>query len=531
MDRFRSLLRRMRVVPGTVLMLAAFAALPVAVAAAAPLEGATSPAPTAARSSTAAPAVLVQWGTKGAGNGQFDEPSGLAVGTLGEVYVADDKNCRVQVFREDGSYVGQWGRSGDKDGEFGYMTRLTVGPTGDVFVLDPGHGRVEVFTSSGSFLRKWGSLGVGEGQFDGPWGVAVDLSGNVYVADRYNHRVQKFTSGGAFLKQWGGDGSGPSQFKDVNAVTVSPAGHVFTVDAGNSRITEFSADGDVLNQWGSLGHEPGQFAGPFAVAVDKQGRIYVMDGNNNRIQVFRPDGSFLTQWKVLSTARVYDIAVDASGDVYIVDNYHDWVRRYAAITAGQDTKPPKTTVNGLDNKWHNSPVTLTYTATDDADGSGVAYTESHMQEWLSPLWSAWVRGSTYLVPASADHSDDGDRSVEFRSADLAGNVEKKRKVVVRIDTTPPRVRVFPATVTSGRKGKVTFRVTDQLSPEVRVQLQVENANGDSLYQTTSTWLKRQAKNSWTFTCRLRPGVYDLLVAAEDVAGNLGSAGQAKLTVK
>jgi hypothetical protein len=136
-----------------------------------------------------------------------------------------------------------------------------------------------------------------------------------------------------------------------------------------------------------------------------------------------------------------------------------------------------------------------------------------------------------VVPASADHTDDGDRTVEFRSVDAAGNVEKKHKVLVLIDTTAPRVTVFPATATSGKRAQVKFRAVEQLSKEIRVRLQVENAAGDPLYQTTSGWLTKKPKNSWSFTCRLRPGTYDLLVAAEDLAGNLGAAGQGKLTVK
>ena len=35
-----------------------------------------------------------------------------------------------------------------------------------------------------------------------------------------------------------------------------------------------------------------------------------------------------------------------------------------------DTTPPPTTVSGADSLWHNQPVTLTFTATDDPGGSG-----------------------------------------------------------------------------------------------------------------------------------------------------------------
>ena len=256
-----------------------------------------------------------------------------------------------------------------------------------------------------------------------------------------------------------------------------------------------------------------------------------------RVLELTAGGAPLTQWSLAVAgehehARSLFVAVAASGDIYAIDWANSTVKRYgiAGPPPATDTVPPVTKVSGVDKKWHNQPVTLTYT-TDNSGGSGVAYTESHIQDWLSPLWSDWVHGSTYVIPAAAHHSDDGDRSVEFRSADAAGNVEKKHKVLVLMDTTAPRVTVSPATATGGKRAKVTFRVVEQLSPQIRVHLQVKNAAGDPLYQTTSGWLKRGPKNSWTFTCRLDPGAYDLLVAGEDLAGDPGAAGQAKLTVE
>jgi DNA-binding beta-propeller fold protein YncE len=41
---------------------------------------------------------LTQWGTQGTGDGQFNNPAGVAVDASGNVYVADTDNNRIQVF-------------------------------------------------------------------------------------------------------------------------------------------------------------------------------------------------------------------------------------------------------------------------------------------------------------------------------------------------------------------------------------------------------------------------------------------------
>lgn len=39
-----------------------------------------------------------QWGSLGAGDGEFNQPGGIAVGKGGDIYVADADNHRIQKF-------------------------------------------------------------------------------------------------------------------------------------------------------------------------------------------------------------------------------------------------------------------------------------------------------------------------------------------------------------------------------------------------------------------------------------------------
>jgi len=102
----------------------------------------------------------------------------------------------------------QQGFAGAGDGQFDTLTGVAVDDSGHIYVVDFGNDRAQKFSSSGTFLSKWGTLGSGDGQFQSPYGVAVDDSGHIYVADTFNNRIQKF--GGPWLDFFVGEPEPPS---------------------------------------------------------------------------------------------------------------------------------------------------------------------------------------------------------------------------------------------------------------------------------------------------------------------------------
>ena len=89
-----------------------------------------------------------------------------------------------------------------------------------------------------------------------------------------------------------------------------------------------------------------------------------------------------------------------------------------------DTTPPTTTASGAPTGWVNSPVTLTFSATDGS-GWGVLYTE------------AGVDGSAPHQCSSITVQGDGAHTISYCSVDKAGNVEAANTATVDIDTTAP----------------------------------------------------------------------------------------------
>jgi DNA-binding beta-propeller fold protein YncE len=82
---------------------------------------------------------------------------------------------------------------------------VTIDELGDVYVADWRNDRIQKFSHDGRFVFAFGSSGEGDGQFNRPSGVAVDLDGDIYVADWGNHRVQQFDATGRYVDKFIGD--------------------------------------------------------------------------------------------------------------------------------------------------------------------------------------------------------------------------------------------------------------------------------------------------------------------------------------
>ncbi len=116
---------------------------------------------------------LATIGSAGNGDGQFNDPEGIAVDSGGDVYVGDTGNNRVEKFNKNGVYQSQFGSSGSGNGQFNSPVGIAFGANGEIYVTDVGNNRVQEFDSKGSYRGQFGSYGQGNGEFLNPLGIAI----------------------------------------------------------------------------------------------------------------------------------------------------------------------------------------------------------------------------------------------------------------------------------------------------------------------------------------------------------------------
>lgn len=85
----------------------------------------------------------------------FNRPTDIAIAKDGSIYVSDGYgNSRIVKFSAAGKYLLEWGKKGNDIGEFDIPHSITLDWVGNVYVADRENKRIEVFNNKGKFLRE-----------------------------------------------------------------------------------------------------------------------------------------------------------------------------------------------------------------------------------------------------------------------------------------------------------------------------------------------------------------------------------------
>ena len=282
------------------------------------------------------------WGTPGTGDGQFDSPLGIAVSSTGAVYVVDTYNHRIQAFARQGatptptlpqSYRDDrvWGTLGTGEGQFNNPCGVAVDHGGNVYIPDIGNHRVQKFTSNGTYITQFGSSQVNWS----PRAIAVDNAGTAYITNDSTNLIHGLSSDGTLFRL---QQELANMTARIQGIAVDNASNLYVTDSGTNTVQRLDPNGTFVSLiGGSLGGSAlGQFSNPRGIAVDGTGTIYIADTGNDRIQTFGPNGSFETIFGGLGLpafgpfSRPEGVVVDDANNVYVTDTGNNRVLKYDA---------------------------------------------------------------------------------------------------------------------------------------------------------------------------------------------------------
>ena len=274
------------------------------------------------------PATNAQFG----GDPDDGGPSGLAVDSAGNVYIADFFNQRVRkvssgvITTVDTLATDQFPALLALDGVgalYFAETSDSTGFEGDR-VLKLAGGVTTTLAGNGS-PSFGGDGGPATGaQFYQPSGVAIDSAGRMYIADTQNNRIRMIANGvvstiaGTGPAGFSGD-NGPAtsaQLSTPVAVALDPAGNLYIADINNYRVREISG-GIITTVAGSEGIQA------CGVAADAAGNVYVSDCLKSHIlKVSNGSATVVasTSPYIEGGFHPYGLALDASGNLYMTND-------------------------------------------------------------------------------------------------------------------------------------------------------------------------------------------------------------------
>ena len=304
----------------------------------------------------------------------LEYPTGVAVDSSGNLYIADRINNRVRKVDTTGNINtvagnGIFGYSGDGGKAISAEMLpygVAVDGAGNIYIADLQNARIRKVSTSGIVTTVAGNGTFGYTGDGGtatsaalaPYGIASDSAGNLYIADAYDNRIRKVSGGnittvaGNGTFEYSGD-VGPAASAQLNfpsGVAADAAGNLYIADTYNNAVRQVSTTGAITTVagTGAFGYfgdggaaTSAQLGQPSGLAVDRVGNLYIADTANSSIRKVSPAGTIFAvagtgisgysgDGGAAASAQLNlpnGVAVDSAGNLYIADSNNHRIRK------------------------------------------------------------------------------------------------------------------------------------------------------------------------------------------------------------
>lgn len=273
----------------------------------------------------------------------FNSPTGIAIDSDNNIYIADSGNSQIKKFDSKGNLLFTLGSRGSSTGQFIHPLGVFVNEK-YIYVLDTGNSRIQIFDKKGNFVYSWGAYGDQPGMFHTPVSMSSDKSGNLFVVDSEQNVIQIFDSLGNYKDEIHPILANGQEIGNYGMKAITFDSHNdFYVISTNNKILKYSSIGNFINFYGSNGTEDGRFNQPSAIVIDANDYLYVADSGSHLIQKFDSNGNFILSWG----SEIEDefdapagLAIDTLNNFYVADKNRSTVQKFEMNNPGGEVVLP-----------------------------------------------------------------------------------------------------------------------------------------------------------------------------------------------
>jgi sugar lactone lactonase YvrE len=366
------------------------------------------------------------WGYSGDGalatSARLNNPNGVAVDPLGNLYIADWGNNVVRKVTAATGIIttiagtGIPAHSGDggmaTSAELWQPQSVTVDPAGNLYIAESGdsvvrkvdtNGVISTFAGGGN-----GSSGSPTGAtFSGFGGLACDSLGNVFIADEF--QLWKVPVSAATITLLAGFSTNAG-FSLIGGIAVDNGGNIFVSDSSVVRkvdpannITIVAGSLTSFTYGDGLPATSVRLQSPHGVAVDHSGNLYIADTFDQEVRRVDAQSGIITRYAGSMTGALggdgdpaislglsypQGLTIDSSGNLYVVDSGNLRIRKIT-VPAAPPTIQAAPPSFSLAAGSYSGPQTLNIT--DSTPGSaiymsfGIYAPSTNGEGYLGPL--------------------------------------------------------------------------------------------------------------------------------------------------